>query len=72
MYRVPVDKIGLAFQVVDDEVLPEGLDDAIDLLADLGLLALVDDEQYLVHRWTAGALRDRSGRSSTDARRSSG
>lgn len=70
VYRRPVIRTGLDWQVakvVEDTdeadldhpplTVPAGVDDAIDLLTRLGLLAPTEDG-YLVHRWTAGALHD--------------
>ncbi|WP_327114298.1 tetratricopeptide repeat protein [Nocardia sp. NBC_01730] len=67
VYRLPVDRTGLAWQVASvsgDEQpppAPDGLDDAIDKLLQLGLLA-PSELGYLVHRWTAGTIARLAGR----------
>lgn len=68
VYRQPVDRPGLAWQVGDVHdipytehtetapiTVPDGLDDAVDTLTRLGLLAPADGG-HLVHRWTAATL----------------
>lgn len=65
VYRLPVDRVGLAWQVAarpadpsgeaEPPTEPDGMDDAVARLLHLGLLAPVGSG-YLVHRWTATAL----------------
>ncbi|MDN3296083.1 tetratricopeptide repeat protein [Streptomyces ficellus] len=65
VYRLPVDREGLAWQVAtlpaapsgeaEPPPVPDGMDDAVARLSHLGLLAPVGTG-YLVHRWTAAAL----------------
>ncbi|MEU3854351.1 tetratricopeptide repeat protein [Streptomyces sp. NPDC029554] len=61
VYRLPVDRAGLAWQLAappaeeEEPAEPEGLDDAVARLLHLGLLAPTGSG-YLVHRWTAAAL----------------
>ncbi|MFH9087724.1 tetratricopeptide repeat protein [Streptomyces sp. NPDC017673] len=65
VYRLPVDRVGLVWQVAtapaapsaraEPPAVPDGLEDALARLLHLGLLAPVGSG-YLVHRWTAAAL----------------
>ncbi|MFI2213465.1 tetratricopeptide repeat protein [Streptomyces sp. NPDC020141] len=65
VYRLPVDRDGLVWQLADlpdappaeaePPPAPDGTDDAVSRLLHLGLLAPVGDA-FLVHRWTAEAL----------------
>jgi tetratricopeptide (TPR) repeat protein len=61
VYRLPVDSAGLAWQLYGEpDAGTEGLPDvsgAVELLVRLGLLGPVQGaDEYIVHRWTAGAL----------------
>ncbi|CAL9656445.1 tetratricopeptide repeat protein [Streptomyces sp. enrichment culture] len=61
VYRLPVDRAGLAWQLAapsaeeEPPAEPDGLDEAVARLLHLGLLAPTESG-YLVHRWTAAAL----------------
>ena len=72
VYRVPVDEVGLQWQVSEameatdgrPPPAPDGVATARELLEDLSLLAPVrhsddDPPRWLVHRWTADALAQR-------------
>ncbi|MEU8423527.1 tetratricopeptide repeat protein [Micromonospora sp. NPDC048835] len=67
VYRTPADRTGLAWQLADaadgDTPPPEpaGLDEAVETLSRLGLLAPVTGG-HLVHRWTAASLLRIAGR----------
>ncbi len=75
VYRVPIDLVGLAWQVAEEIEdtgdrlplnVPEGLGEALALLGTLGLLVPVqwsdsaDDARFAGHRWTASAVLGRS------------
>ncbi|MEA2602862.1 MAG: hypothetical protein QOF89_3854, partial [Acidobacteriota bacterium] len=63
VYQVPVDLVGLAWQVGEEVEIaqhqplqvPDDFGPALEVLFDLGLLAPMEDF-YFVHRWTATAL----------------
>ncbi|WP_444951209.1 tetratricopeptide repeat protein [Micromonospora ureilytica] len=67
VYRTPVDRTGLAWQLAepvdsnDPPPEPAGLDESVETLAHLGLLAPVTGG-HLVHRWTAASLLRIAGR----------
>jgi len=75
VYRIPVDVLGLAWQVGEEIenpedgpplAVPEGFAEALAVLGSLGLLAPVawsgtpEDTRFAIHRWTAGAVLRRS------------
>ncbi|MEV4121558.1 tetratricopeptide repeat protein [Micromonospora sp. NPDC049645] len=67
VYRTPVDRSGLSWQLADPAdggdppPEPTGLDEAVETLSRLGLLAPVTGG-HLVHRWTAASLLRIAGR----------
>ncbi|MFI6236843.1 tetratricopeptide repeat protein [Micromonospora sp. NPDC050784] len=67
VYRTPVDRTGLAWQLADPTdggdppPEPAGLDESVETLSQLGLLAPVTGG-HLVHRWTAASLLRIAGR----------
>ncbi|WP_433554000.1 tetratricopeptide repeat protein [Micromonospora zamorensis] len=78
VYRTPVDRTGLSWQLADpangDDPPPEsaGLDEAVETLSHLGLLAPVTGG-HLVHRWTATSLLRIAGRDAvTESHRRAG
>ncbi|MEU1589740.1 tetratricopeptide repeat protein [Micromonospora sp. NPDC005710] len=78
VYRTPVDRSGLAWQLADTAdgsdppPEPAGLDEAVETLSQLGLLAPVTGG-HLVHRWTAASLLRIAGRDAVvDAHRRAG
>ncbi|MET7951437.1 tetratricopeptide repeat protein [Micromonospora sp. NPDC005324] len=78
VYRTPVDRTGLAWQLADPTdggdppPEPTGLDESVETLSQLGLLAPVTGG-HLVHRWTAASLLRIAGRDAVvDAHRRAG
>ena len=77
VYRTPVDRTGLAWQLADADggdppPEPAGLDESVETLSLLGLLAPVTGG-HLVHRWTAASLLRIAGRDAViDAHRRAG